>query len=155
MQINASIEWAPITAGPWERRSRCTSGCSTAAWCGRSSQTRARREGTPSSTAVLDGFDGDMSVAQRLQSFGALLERPSNLHALCAWLLVRRLPLQGLEVSRVTQVPLHVMSMAQRGCSRSARCCSAPPTCTCSARGCWCATLLARLRVFWVEGFRG
>lgn len=46
--------------------------------------------GNTSSTAVLDGFDGDMGVAQRLQSFGALLERPSNLHALCAWLLVRR-----------------------------------------------------------------
>ena len=51
--------------------------------------------GNTSSTAVLDGFDGDMSVAQRLQSFGALLERPSNLHALCAWLLVRHLILQG------------------------------------------------------------
>ena len=51
--------------------------------------------GNTSSTAVLDGFDGDMSVAQRLQSFGALLERPSNLHALCGWLLVRHPPHVG------------------------------------------------------------
>ena len=74
--------------------------------------------GNTSSTAVLDGFDGDMSVAQRLQSFGALLERPSNLHALCAWLLVRGAPLARIRVLG----RFRCLSMARAlrcGCSRS------------------------------------
>jgi hypothetical protein len=44
--------------------------------------------GVNSTTAVLDMFDHSLTVLNRAQWWGTLLKHPSNLKAICQWLLV-------------------------------------------------------------------
>jgi pimeloyl-ACP methyl ester carboxylesterase len=45
--------------------------------------------GESSSTAVLDAVNLNIPFSERVDKVGALLERPSNIKAVCQWVLVR------------------------------------------------------------------